>query len=441
MRLDHDPHVVDGHGRHPPGGRRRRARAAAAALAATTAAAAPTASTRIPTDRARIRAAASNLISSCPPPPRGPSGPRGGFSTPGWTANHRPLTGDQQRLVPFGRLAERETGPRGTGTTTWSVAVLGPCQLTRSDGSDEVALSPLQARLLSRLALAAPRPVPLVDLFEAVWHEEPPATARAALQNQVSRLRAKAGDAVVETTAHGYRLGVGTDADTFVARLDEAEHPGGSDDLERCMEHFDAALALWRGDPYRGAPARGGCTWGAGAAGGAPTRPPRPTGWRRYSSRASTAGRWLRPSGSSRSTTRTNGAGRCSSSPLVRWGAGATHWVRPRGPIASCASGSASTGGGCCATPRPASSPGTRPSLAPSRPVLAVVKRTCGRSSSYSPRATRSSSRAKTAPARPPCSTRSRARHPSTPPWRWHGAPSSPTRQRPHWLSCSMSWV
>ena len=145
----------------------------------------------------------------------------------------------------MGRATESTEGVDG-----WLVSVLGPCRLSRAPASDVVALTVLQSRLLARLALSAPREVPLGALVEALWDDRPPATARAALQNQVSRLRAKADDEVIETTPLGYRLRVGTDVEEFGARLDEAEHADVRGEPERRIELVESALASWRGNPY-----------------------------------------------------------------------------------------------------------------------------------------------------------------------------------------------
>ncbi|MDZ7733640.1 MAG: winged helix-turn-helix domain-containing protein [Acidimicrobiia bacterium] len=97
----------------------------------------------------------------------------------------------------------------GSGPT---VAVLGPCRSRRGDGR-RIELSQLQRRLVARLALSSPGGVSAERMIDDLWPDDPPRTARAALQNQVSRIRGRVGDGVIETTAAGYRLGARTDVD------------------------------------------------------------------------------------------------------------------------------------------------------------------------------------------------------------------------------------
>jgi DNA-binding SARP family transcriptional activator len=66
--------------------------------------------------------------------------------------------------------------------------VLGGVQVLR--GGEPIELGgPLPRRLLAALLLDAPRPVTSETLIHRLWGDEPPATARTALQVHVSRLR------------------------------------------------------------------------------------------------------------------------------------------------------------------------------------------------------------------------------------------------------------
>ncbi|MFD7629315.1 BTAD domain-containing putative transcriptional regulator, partial [Streptomyces sp. NPDC059851] len=108
--------------------------------------------------------------------------------------------------------------------------------------------------LLAALALRAggPTAVPVADLIDAVWGDDPPRDAPAALQALVARLRRALGsrDTVQADPAGGYRLAV-TDPDdvdlhrfTRLTRLGKAEL---ASDPTRAAATLRTALALWRG--------------------------------------------------------------------------------------------------------------------------------------------------------------------------------------------------
>lgn len=92
------------------------------------------------------------------------------------------------------------------------------------------------------------RTVVSVDtLVDALWPDDPPASARASLRTYVSRLRAVVGDAV-RAEAGGYRLDAEVDADRFANYLSAA---AGQTPAE-ALGQVDAALDLWRGSPFGG---------------------------------------------------------------------------------------------------------------------------------------------------------------------------------------------
>ena len=110
-----------------------------------------------------------------------------------------------------------------------------------------------QRRLFAVLALRAPDAASADELVEALWGDEPPAGAGQALQKQVSRLRARLGDAgsLLRHRPPGYALDV--DAQTvdfrrFEELLRGARVALGGDDPERAAADLRTALALWRGD-------------------------------------------------------------------------------------------------------------------------------------------------------------------------------------------------
>ena len=115
--------------------------------------------------------------------------------------------------------------------------ILGPLEVL-SDGQVLNLGGQKQRALLAMLVLEANRVVSTDRLIDALWEDEPPETARKALQIYVSRLRKLLGNERLQTKPSGYLL-----------RLEP-------DDLD--LEHFrrlqakgrfEQALALWRGPP------------------------------------------------------------------------------------------------------------------------------------------------------------------------------------------------
>lgn len=131
--------------------------------------------------------------------------------------------------------------------------LLGP--LSIAHGPETVVLKPSKpTSLLAALLLHPNTVVSTAYLLRAVWDEEPPATARAALQTCVLRLRrlfAKYGISAttIEAVPGGYRMHCDTKTLDLVqfralaARAGTAAGPG--EELYRLRE----ALSLWQGQP------------------------------------------------------------------------------------------------------------------------------------------------------------------------------------------------
>ncbi|MEO7125738.1 MAG: BTAD domain-containing putative transcriptional regulator [Nakamurella sp.] len=111
-----------------------------------------------------------------------------------------------------------------------------------------------QRRILARAALAAPNPVTVDELVDAVWPGGGPASARQAIQNQVSRIRQSAASMDAElivTASEGYRLELATDAQMLRDGAVEAERIlTTGENPEAAFDLADAALQLMRGDPF-----------------------------------------------------------------------------------------------------------------------------------------------------------------------------------------------
>ncbi|MER5932006.1 BTAD domain-containing putative transcriptional regulator [Streptomyces sp. NPDC002054] len=131
--------------------------------------------------------------------------------------------------------------------------LLGP--LSIAHGPETVVLTPSKpTSLLAALLLHPGAVVSTGYLLRALWDEEPPATARAALQTCVLRLRrifAKYGISAttIEAVPGGYRLHADADSLDLVAfrglATGASAATGPGEELYRLRE----ALSLWHGQP------------------------------------------------------------------------------------------------------------------------------------------------------------------------------------------------
>ncbi|MEU8768750.1 AfsR/SARP family transcriptional regulator [Streptomyces griseus] len=130
--------------------------------------------------------------------------------------------------------------------------LLGPLAL--ADGPDTVVLQPSKpANLLAALLLHANSTVSAEYLQRAVWGEEQPATARAALQTCVLRLRrlfAKHGvtGASIEAVPGGYRITAAPHTLDLLGFREQVRRAAGLDrDPEAELCALRDALSLWQG--------------------------------------------------------------------------------------------------------------------------------------------------------------------------------------------------
>ena len=106
------------------------------------------------------------------------------------------------------------------------------------------------------LLVAEPNTTVSVErLIDGLWGESPPESARHTLQSYVSELRKTVGD-VIERDGSGYSIRVdrdGLDTLEFEDRVSEARAQLDRDPAA-ARAQFDAALALWRGQPFEDHP-------------------------------------------------------------------------------------------------------------------------------------------------------------------------------------------
>jgi YVTN family beta-propeller protein len=126
--------------------------------------------------------------------------------------------------------------------------ILGPLEVWKDGRRVELGVGKQRA-LLAVLLLHANQVVSTDELIDALWGNDPPATAHKALQGSVSQIRRALGSAAVLTRPPGYALSV--DLDSLDAHAFERLLADGRrlahDDPARAAELLRRALALWRG--------------------------------------------------------------------------------------------------------------------------------------------------------------------------------------------------
>jgi predicted ATPase/DNA-binding SARP family transcriptional activator len=131
------------------------------------------------------------------------------------------------------------------------IEVLGPLRIVGGGGA--TLQRPAQRRLLSILALEAPRRIGSERLIDLHWGEHPPAQAKASLQTHISALRRIITPGAIATEGYGYRLDldvVDLDAVGFAEAAAEARRAADDNDWSRALESASAALDMWRDAPY-----------------------------------------------------------------------------------------------------------------------------------------------------------------------------------------------
>jgi DNA-binding SARP family transcriptional activator/tetratricopeptide (TPR) repeat protein len=140
--------------------------------------------------------------------------------------------------------------------------VLGPVEVVVGGHSAGLG-GPKPRTLLALLAVNAGHVVPLEHLIDAIWGEEPPEQARAAVYTYVSALRralADGGDPeVIARSGGGYRLAVDldqVDLHTFIREASAGRRAKAAGEPGRAVAHLRQALAVWRGSALGGTQGR-----------------------------------------------------------------------------------------------------------------------------------------------------------------------------------------
>jgi len=135
------------------------------------------------------------------------------------------------------------------------VRVLGPVRL-RAGESWQVPASPQLRLVLGLMALRIGQVVPVAELIDAIWEDEPPRSARASLQALMTRLRQllrPLPGASLTRCGDGYLLEFDQDL-VDAERSRSLGRAARAADGAAAIPLFDAALALWNGPALADAP-------------------------------------------------------------------------------------------------------------------------------------------------------------------------------------------
>ncbi|MET8546918.1 BTAD domain-containing putative transcriptional regulator, partial [Kitasatospora sp. NPDC004799] len=139
------------------------------------------------------------------------------------------------------------------------IRLLGPVELrVGAEGFESVAGAQRRA-VLALLALRLGRLVTVDQLCELLWDEQPPPSARAAVQGHVAALRKVLADTPFElhTRDPGYLLD-GPAREVDALRFEEltgtADRQAGLGDDTSAVALLAEALRLWRGEPLADLP-------------------------------------------------------------------------------------------------------------------------------------------------------------------------------------------
>ena len=132
--------------------------------------------------------------------------------------------------------------------------ILGPLEVRASGSSIRLAGRRLRI-VLAVLLVNRHRLVPVDYLVDAVWGEDPPATARRQIQNSISALRRLLADGgatepALVTEGTGYRLSPAAgvlDAQVFQDLVAEALRCAAAGEPEQALMQLRSAEGLWRG--------------------------------------------------------------------------------------------------------------------------------------------------------------------------------------------------
>lgn len=146
-----------------------------------------------------------------------------------------------------------------TGRANCEFRVLGPVEVRIDDAVVKIG-GPRPRALLALLLTRRDRVVSVPQIVDALWGEQPPATATGRVQTVVSELRqllrsAGLGLHVIHTRPGGYLMSSEAgclDLDAFTTATVAGRTAAAGGDHGRAAAHFREALAAWTGKPLEG---------------------------------------------------------------------------------------------------------------------------------------------------------------------------------------------
>jgi DNA-binding SARP family transcriptional activator len=131
----------------------------------------------------------------------------------------------------------------------YALLLLGRFELLRND--TPVPVRAAHRRVLSVLAINPGDAVERDRLIGELWGEQPPPSAKNALQVHVSAIR-KLAPGSIETTSNGYRLSPFVETDVAEFQLDASDALRRTDDpdWENVLSSCSTAIEKWHGAPY-----------------------------------------------------------------------------------------------------------------------------------------------------------------------------------------------
>ncbi|MFD9503130.1 BTAD domain-containing putative transcriptional regulator [Streptomyces sp. NPDC060035] len=157
---------------------------------------------------------------------------------------------------PRVRVPEQRAAQERAAGTELRFAVLGPVRAWR--GGDALASgSPQQRALLIALLLRDGRTATAAELIDALWGDDPPSQALAAVRTYASRLRKILGQDTLVSESGGYAIRIGREALDLTLAQDlaaEAEKARGSGDRGRARTLINKLLGLWDGEALASVP-------------------------------------------------------------------------------------------------------------------------------------------------------------------------------------------
>jgi len=131
-------------------------------------------------------------------------------------------------------------------------SVLGPLEVLDRDGVAVVVRGSKVRTVLAMLVMRAGEPATTGQLCDAVWGDDPPATAANALQAHMSKLRRLLEPGMLENRDGSYSLaltGSTVDASEFSELATAGHEQLGKGNTKLAVTTLRQALALWRGEP------------------------------------------------------------------------------------------------------------------------------------------------------------------------------------------------